>query len=107
MTNEEKILQMLSELQADVNAIKEKLEISNVHTPNNERLIQLLKSIVDTPQTPEDIAEGDELLRNYREAKRNNAIAAAENAGLKVIYPDDDEQNTEGVIIDARKRVAS
>ncbi|MBR2518337.1 MAG: hypothetical protein IKE46_00905 [Selenomonadaceae bacterium] len=86
MTNEEKILQMLGELQADVKAIKEKLQISNVHTPNRERFTQFLKSLLDTPQTPEDIAEGDELLRNYREAKRNNAIAAAEKAGLKVVY---------------------
>lgn len=77
---------MLGELQADVKAIKEKLQISNVHTPNNDSLIRLLKSILDKPQTPEDIAEGDELLRNYREAKRNNAIAAAEKAGLKVVY---------------------
>ena len=106
MTDAEKILQMLGKLQADINAIKEKLQISDVHTPNRDRLTQFLKSLLDTPQTPEDIAEGDELLRNYREAKRNNAIAAAEKAGLKVIYSEDDKDDS-NAIIDAGRRAVS
>ena len=121
MTDTEKILQMLGEmqktvttLQADVNAVKAELTALRPHVESKEevaarreRLRKLLEESLNKKPTPEDIAEGDELLRNYREAKRNNAIAAAENAGLKVIYPDDNEQSTEGVIIDARKRVAS
>ena len=55
---------------------------------------------------PPSSAEVDELERRLKENRRLNAIAAAENAGLKVIYSED-EKTADNAIIDAGRRAAS
>lgn len=113
MTDAEKILQMLGKLQADINAIKAELTALRPHVESKaeaearrERLRKLLEESLNEEPTPEDIAEGDELARRIKENRRLNAIAAAENAGLKVIYSEDDKDDN-NAIIDAGRRAVS
>ncbi|MBQ7454332.1 MAG: hypothetical protein IJS69_04710 [Selenomonadaceae bacterium] len=111
MTNEEKILQLLAEMQTEIKNIKAEISALRPHVESKaefearrRRLTKLLTE--NDPITPEELAEVDELERRIKENRRLNAIAAAENAGLKVIYSDDD-QSTDNTIIDAGRRVAS
>lgn len=113
MTNEEKILAMLAEMQTEIKNLKAEIVALRPHVESKaeaearrKRLIKLFTDSLNEKPTPEDIAEGEELARRIKENRRLNAITAAENAGLKVIYSDDEENSTD-VIIDARKRVAS
>ena len=113
MTNEEKILAMLTEMKAEIKELKAEVTALRPHVESKEevearrrRLIKLLTDSLNEEPTPEDIAEGEELARRIKENRRLNAIAAAENAGLKVIYSDD-EKNSADAVIDAGRRVAS
>lgn len=107
MTNEEKILQLLAEMQTEIKNIKAEISALRPHVESKaefearrRRLTKLLQDSLNEVPTPEDIAEGEELARRIKENRRLNAIAAAENAGLKVIYSDD-EKNTRDVVIEA------
>lgn len=111
MTNEEKILSMLSELQSEVKNLKAEIKelrpyVESKHEAEarRKRLIKLLTE--PDPITPEELAEVDELERRIKENRRYSAIAAAESAGLKVIYSED-EKNLSDTVIDAGRRVAS
>lgn len=113
MTNEEKILQLLADMQTELKNLKSEVAALRPHIESKaefearrRRLHNLLVKSLEEEPTPEDIAEGDELARRIKENRRLNAIAAAENAGLKVIYSEDD-QNTDNAIIDAGRRAAS
>lgn len=111
MTNEEKILQLLADMQTELKNLKSEVAALRPHIESKaefearrRRLRKLLTE--NDPITPEELAEVDELERRIKENRRLNAIAAAENAGLKVIYSEDD-QNTDNTIIDAGRRAAS
>ena len=111
MTNEEKILAMLAEMQAEIKGLKAEVAALRPHVESkaeaearHKRLIKLLTE--QDPITPEELAEVDELERRLKENRRLNAIAAAENAGLKVIYSED-EKTADNAIIDAGRRAAS
>lgn len=111
MTNEEKILAMLAEMQAEIKGLKAEIAALRPHVESKEevearrkRLIKLLTE--PDPITPEELAEVDELERRIKENRRLNALAAAENAGLKVIYSED-EKTADNAIIDAGRRAAS
>ena len=113
MTNEEKILAMLAEMQAEIKSLKAEVIALRPHVEDNQedqacrqRLIKLLQDSLNVEPTPEELAEVDELERQIKENRRLNAIVAAENAGLKVIYSED-EKNSADVVIDAGRRVAS
>ena len=77
MTNEQKILAMLIELQAEVKSLKVEVNALCPHVETKEevearrkRLREfLLKSLEEEP-SPEDIAEGEELARNYYASKQ-------------------------------------
>lgn len=110
MTNEEKILQMLGELQAEIKNLKAEITELRPYVESKaelearrKRLRKLLEESLNEVPTPEELAEVDELERNIKRNRRLNAIAAAENAGLKVIYSEDDSN----AIIDAGSRAAS
>ena len=113
MTNEEKILAMLAEMQAEIKGLKAEVAALRPHVETKaeaearrKRLHEfLVESLAEEP-TPEDLAEVDELERRIKENRRLNAIAAAENAGLKVIYSED-EKTAANAIIDAGRRAAS
>ena len=111
MTNEEKILAMLAEMQAEIKSLKAEISALRPHVETKQeaearrkRLIKLLTE--PDPITPEELAEVDELERRIKENRRLNAIAAAENAGLKVIYSED-EKTAANAVIDAGRRAAS
>jgi len=111
MTNEEKILAMLAEMQAEIKGLKAEISALRPHVETKQeaearrkRLIKLLTE--PDPITPEELAEVDELERRIKENRRLNAIAAAENAGLKVIYSED-EKTAANAVIDAGRRAAS
>lgn len=111
MTNEEKILQMLGELQTEVKNIKAEIVSIRPYVETKSEVMarrkRLLKLLTDPdPITPEELAEVDEFERRIKENRRLNAIAAAENAGLKVIYSEDDKDSSQ-TIIDAGRRAAS
>ena len=111
MTNEEKILAMLTELQAEVKSLKKELNALRPHVETKEEVEARRKSLFKLltehdPITPEELAEVDELERRIKENRRLNAMAAAENAGLKVIYSDD-EKNSADAVIDGGRRIAS
>ena len=113
MTNEEKILGMLADIQKEIKNLKAEVAALRPHVESKaeaearrKRLIKLLTDSLNEKPTPEDIAEGEELARRIKENRRLSAIAAAENAGLKVIYSDD-EKTAANAIIDAGRRAAS
>lgn len=111
MTNEEKILAMLTEMQAEIKGLKAEVAALRPHVETKteaearrKRLIKLLTE--PDPITPEELAEVDELERRIKENRLLNAIAASENVGLKVIYSED-EKTAANAVIDAGRRAAS
>ena len=95
MTNEKKILAMLTEMQAEIKELKAEVTALRPHVESKEevearrrRLIKLLTDSLNEEPTPEDIAEGEELARNYYASKSR--------------YHENEE-----ISDDARRRVAS
>lgn len=99
MTNEEKILALLAEMNAEIKSLKAEVNALRPHVESKEevearyrRLTKFLLDSLNEELTPEEIAEGEELARNYYASKSRYR---------------DDEKNSADAIIDAGRRVAS
>ncbi len=61
MTNEEKIISMLTKMQADIDTLKTKLNVQDEETPEEyEAHKKTLLELINRPLTPEEQKDADE-----------------------------------------------
>ncbi len=74
MTNEEKILEMLTKMQADIDALKKKSNVQDEETPEQyEARKKALIEFINTPLTPEEKKEADEFAEYIAEMDARKA----------------------------------
>ena len=74
MTNEEKILEMLTKMQGDIDALKKKLNVQDEETPEQyEAHKKALLEIINRPLTPEEKKEADEFAEYIAEMDARKA----------------------------------
>lgn len=73
MTNEEKILEMLTKMQADIDALKKKLNVQDETPEQYEARKKALIEFINTPLTPEEKKEADEFAEYIAEMDARKA----------------------------------
>ncbi len=74
MTNEEKIWEMLTKMQADIDALKKKSKVQDEETPEQyEARKKALIEFINTPLTPEEKKEADEFAEYIAEMDARKA----------------------------------
>lgn len=73
MTNEEKILSMLTKMQSDIDALKKKLNVHNETPEEYEARKEKLLELINTPLTPEEQKEADEFAEYIAEMDARKA----------------------------------